>query len=280
MKSTILCALLFIFMTSCSEGNVKGSYWEASSLKGKVESVKTITFEAERRFGEIAKGDIDEIEFCKFDNKGKLLEVSQFDSDGETIYESFYTYDGDILRECKQYTFGKLERTTIFAPRKDNVDEVNIYNAEGDKIIQERHEYSDDNLLIAIKTYNLEDNSIDSVSFTYENGRLKSQICHDSDGSEAFSLYYEYKQGKMSTSISKYIFDNTMWGTKYTYDPLSKAIIQEENGSYGEDGAFKAHYTAIYQYEYDNKGNWIKKVSNKKDSREPLEIVEREIVYF
>lgn len=280
MKTTISCALLILSMTSCSEGNVKGYAWEDNGLKGKVESVKTITFEAERRFDEIAKGDIDEVEFCKFDNKGKLLEVSQFNSDGEARDEFFYTYDGDILRECKQYTFGKLDRTIIFVPRKDNVEEVNIYNAEGDKITQERREYSDDDL-IAVKIYNIEDNSIDSVSFAYENGRLKSQIYHASNGSEGFT-YYEYKQGKMFTSISKdkYSFDNTMWGTKHTYDPQTKAIIQEENGSYGEDGAFKAHNTTIYRYEYDKKGNWIKKISYKKDSRDPLEIVEREIVYF
>lgn len=118
------------------------------------------------------------------------------------------------------------------------------------------------------------------------------EIFHRKEGQEKFSYKYDQKGNRI---------EHTAYDIKYSYQYNDKGQVIEENIhdemdkistktiiKYDKKGNFikkTAHYLDVstkenytYQYTYDQKGNWVKRIEYK--DKNPIQITERVIEYY
>ena len=271
--SIVLFALLLL--TSCNNSNTTSL--DELNLKGRVLSVKAISYEAESKFGEIVKGDID--------FSGNSL--FSFNEAGMIIDKSFYDWDGDLDRkEISVYD------------EKGRISEVNEYDEDGDLYAKTVFEFVDDIIVSQIR-YDVD-------------GEVEFHIKYENDGRNIIRGEYivsEYNKGdywenklngsKLVESIS---YDNKGGkGSTSTYNTNTKLVKVELPDysievSYNETGdvdktlnaRFTEHSFSIheegsvyyYEYEYDSNNNWVKRITYKGEHKKPELITERIIKYY
>ncbi len=120
------CFLLFLIigLWSCSSSSDKINSLERAGLKGDVAEVITLIYDAELKFGDIVKDDVDEIMHDEYNADGYLLTTTEYDdiamgiddismkikhtydSDNNELSFAYYGYDGDV-RYQSDYLYEK-----------------------------------------------------------------------------------------------------------------------------------------------------------------------------
>lgn len=301
---SILCVTLFF--NSCK--NSKKSDCERYGLNTNVKSVSVKSYYAESKFGEIVKGDLDIIGhyLVLFDDKGYLTSISDFikgekliqkivfayDDENRLIKETFYNKDGDVSHLEEWVYEGKYLMQEKYI--SDKYVGVREYKRDGEKI----YEYTDydngERLLIA--------------KFLESSSRRAIYVIYDSLGNELEMVNKEYNEdGRLLKKIvnGESKADTTIWAynnsgelIKMTTSNYSGEINYNENNlpTYIKGGMVGTSMVDRYkeepffldsfkddeyyiEYEYDDKGNWIKKILYEGDMKKPYRIVERVIVY-
>lgn len=195
-----------------------------------------------------------ELERMIFDDYGFFIgiESATFDENGNKTASVLKSSSGQIL---EQRTFGYT---------KGLITEISNLDGDGEIILKQTNTYTDDKLL-STETYIEDGRTTGKTVYTYSGGKLISAAFFSPSGAKAVApigpclhahrVVYEYdKEGRLIRMVSYEINGTVKTTWNYLYN--DKGFRQEESR---EDVWSKV--TTSFTYEYDPKGNWIKKVS-------------------
>lgn len=296
---SILSILIFVSISCNNQIPKKESDLKKLELKGDVLVLKEYSFIAEEKFGEIVIGKPKWEDYwgrdkqMDFNNSGFLIKkveynwpISQFNMLGEfsETYKdmiSTYKYDSvgnleevlmiyeDSSFYCKYVyhydKYGKLTKLNWFKDeyleKSMNQDIYNYYYNEDDLVIlEEKVSPRRDRINLTINMYDDLGQKIRDETYYF------NMDCHLGE--------WEYKYDELGNLVE----ENQMTGwyieskTTFKYDNLQNPI---EKIKYDSDGKIETKST--YKYEYDEIGNWIKRIDFIDDT--PSFILTREITY-
>ncbi|MDF1673197.1 MAG: hypothetical protein P1U41_06805 [Vicingaceae bacterium] len=255
MKRLLIISVSLLTIISCgeinsfSESDYSNTDWRRLKLKGKVKAIKEIKFIAVGSFSEIVNGErvkhIYNKEFL-FNLDGFKIEQNDYIPDGTLANRIMYLYQNNQLVEYNEYdSQGLLFGTGKYEIGEDgNPKRLNYKTSDGRYNWSETYKYDDDNNIIEVDHFRTE-NSLDS----------KEIYTFNDDG--FLSASELLRDGEL---VSKNSFTTDKDGSR------TEMIY----------GADSSKYTYIYNY--DSKGNWVKKIVFKNDS--PSGVLIREIEYF
>lgn len=270
--------LLSLLIISCNDN--KTTDLDVNQLNGNVASVKISTYEADSKFGEIVKGDLEYngVSIIEFNESGYITSTSVFESNGELYSKSKYFY------------------------KEEKLDYVVGYNAEGDLEFKTVHNW-DNNELLSVIHYDKDGKEICRDTYEYENEKQKSYSFYYEDELETKGIVTKY-HGKICLESIEYDKNGKEKGKKINewkngkivkteYISYKESSCSSYSISYNENGYTKKSEncyilsntihlndgTYYYEYEFDDKDNWIKCIIFKGDSKKPYLLIEREIYY-
>jgi len=280
---TLVFATITLVFVACSGNSSKPDY----NLKGKVRHIRTTNYYAVERFGKFEKGELtDELEEpCLYDNyfslSGLMDSTVAYNRQKQLLYKSFNTFENDKIIAQKNYNGdGSLASSYDFSynEKTGEQEEVRRYDAkEGrrwryvvrrspndpsviEKIIYD--ENGDVNYRCKVKEYK-------------KNGTLVKEIVYNSDGDVERVAEYN--------NDGKILIDSAV-----IQESVSRWVYNKKGDVEYMESARRGDYH--YSYEYDSKGNWIKKIwysgyhdedeGPEHDECNPVYIQERVIEYY
>ena len=187
----------------------------------------------------------------KYDGKGNLIEKNEYDSRGHK-YKTLYKYDekGNLIERYKYLCLSEedyLAYNTLYKyDEEGNLIEENIHDSDGDPVTKQ--------------LYDKQGNRIQLNK--YLNGRLHECLLYDEKGNIIEKRIYESNGDPIVKMTCKYDEKGNYVEAIRTNSPWGRRDRTEYK----------------YEYEFDNKGNWINRLGFKDDRL--IEITEREIEYF
>ena len=179
-------------------------------------------------------------------------EVRKYDAKGNLI-ESVVSNDSGVHeRKVYAYENGKLVR-------------IVGYDAEGKLEWKQFNSYGKDGLLLEEK-YLIGEKAYGKTIFKYDrSGNLSELAFYAPNGAKALALIgpclgahrvtYAYNEQRQRLKVVQYDPNGEVsWSWQYSYD--SKGLITAESIGY-----YSSKQTSVYVYEYDSRGNWIKKTT-------------------
>lgn len=310
MKKYNLICLFFLAFASCTtKSNLENSF-EQYGLNQKVKSIRVLAYKAESKFGEIHKGELigglDDYQII-FDNNGLVEEKINFNGKGnmsnKEVYtydekyrvikvvhwgvtpsgsredEELLTYDGNFI---KSYEFhGGLNTGNYKQLYKNNgigITEIAYYKNDNLTSI-EKYELNKD-LPIKCIEYDASGKRIGHVEYRYnEDELLINQVYYDVDGKEVYSWACAYNKDGKPIKKTNLAFDDKEIVIEYNEKGLIYSIT---NAIALTDGTLQENIVTdinFYDYEYDENGNWIKRISYEGKAKIPDSVTERTIVY-
>lgn len=297
---TISALGAILFVSSCN--NEISSDCKLLGLNTTVKSVQVKTYKAESKFGEIVRGGLerDGNYLALFDKRGNLTSITDFDDDGEldsktvfayddenrlTNYTEYdwngdvdisieYVYEGNYLLKSKQKIYGKEYLTEY----KRNEEEIQEYTYFADGKIENTAKYLESSSTRASYiVYDNEGKELRTVQEEYDKeGRLIKQI--KNTGAEIDTTIWVYSKDGYLTEMS-----TTEYKGEIKYNDKNLPIYIKGGDLYNNtDVVLDPWYeNKVYnlEYEYDDKGNWIKQIVYEGEMKEPYTISDRTIVY-
>lgn len=255
MKRLLILSVSLLTLFSCgeitsfSESDNPNSDWRRLKLQGKVKAIKEIKFIAVGNFSEIVNGEKTKHIYNKeflFNLDGFKIEQNDYIPDGTLANRIMYLYQNNKLVEYNEYdSQGLLFGTGKYEiGEDDNPTRLNYKTSDGRYNWSETFKYDGNGNIIEVNHFRTE-KAMDSKE-----------------------IYNFNDDGYLSTSE---LHRDGNLVTKNTF-------ITDEEGSRTEMiyGADKSNFTYIYNY--DSKGNWVKKIVFENNS--PSGVLIREIEYF
>ena len=278
MKLRDLFFGMFVAMIICSCGKQQNDLtWQEAS--GNVKSIRTTGYEATEKFGEIREGavldDFDLNTLMKFNKDGFFTEFTNFNRSGNISQKrvSVYDEDGKLTKINKYDEYGdEIGRTVYTYNENKRVTKIVDYDKSGKVNYTENNEWDGDKITKNqfINEYSKGNYNINE----YKGNTIVKSVEYDKNGKPT-GEYTEYENEKMKKIIKK---DYTVIFT-YNDKGLCTSI---DNGQLFSTNSYSLEkgesYT--YDYEYDDKGNWVRKIERKKNSQIATRIFVREIEYF
>lgn len=276
MKRVLFLISLITFVTSCSKQQKFLSMFE---VNGNVKSIRTTVYKAVEKFGEVIQGDIISDEemnkLITFDENGNIKEISIFNKNGDLEKKSIYVYgvDNKVLRINKYDGYGNENGKTVYSYNEygkeieiidyDRIGKVNYTQKnewEGDKIIKNQfiNEYSDGK-------YNINE---------YDGNTLVKTVTYDKSGKKT-GEYIEYENEKIKRLVNPDFAISLSYNDKGICSSIVNGRLYDLNTYIWSGGN-----SYVFEYEYDENGNWIRKVEKQKDSQKAERIFVREIEYY
>lgn len=242
----------------------KKNDWYKENLKGKVVQITSKTYNANLKFGEIAKGDCEGESKVWFNENGFIIRRQNTNAKDTTLRIYDYDVQGDL---CRAMTIKLTSSTTdgITVQKRDTTAITTyeyIYDANGR--LKEQNDYdADRNLTKKIKHSYLQ--GTQTVTTYDGNGELKTHviitdggrkrvtpstngeqaevICDDRDRPITVSVPFSNIQGQRRDYALYYKYNN--------HNDLASISVTNNL-----DRA-KIEADSYYEYEYDKQGNWI-----------------------
>lgn len=196
-KSYFLIPMMLIIiglLTSCSNNND----WNRFGLNGKVKTYLEQYYEAEVKFGEWEKGDIQFIGHSRtsFDNDGNYKWVEYLDEDNELFYKCIPKREnGELIEEVVYDEDGKLINKSKFFRNSNDEQEFIQYDKDGVKTAQGKL-YIENNLVIRQQIQIFEEKKVKeeySDVFEYDkDGNTIGQKKSDINGEIIGNINYKY----------------------------------------------------------------------------------------
>lgn len=270
-----LLFLLSIVLVGCNNTTTD---WDNYQLKGNVEFVKLSFYDADSKFGEIVKGDLDYlgITTIEFNESGYITSTSEYYEDGDLYSKDIYSYKNDKLDNVIKYdSKGDLSYKTIYNWDADNLQSVIHYNEDGEETFKSISEYENGNL----KSYSYYRNGelVSKEIITKNNGDyVLESVSYDKDGKEIGTIINEWKNKQIVKR--RFISDEE---NSYSIFHNEKGLAIKSENCYVTQNAIYTSEEGIYYYEYefDDNDNWIKCIVYKGKIKEPYKLIEREIRY-
>lgn len=272
------------------------------NLNDKVKSISEFSYEAIDKFGVISKGkkirespfEIDK--YILFNEVGNQVEEDHYNSEGNLFLTYTFEYDdkGNQVEWNTHYSASNLDEKLIYKyDSKGRKIEMIKYNSSGSLDVKCTYKYDEQGNLIDWNTFNEfgykydeQGNVIDWNAFNefgklinktiYKYDDIGNQIemkWYDSDGNILARHTYNYDDKGNKIEVNWHTPTAFIPRFIYKYD-YHRNIIEEY--IYNSEGSLDLKKS--YEYEYDNKSNWIKKIVYIDNF--PAYILERKIVYY
>jgi hypothetical protein len=271
MKNLILLAvILFLHLSSYSQGisfNLKND-----NLKGQVHTVYHKTFKVR------ASGEMQQKYAVKstYATNGDLTSVENYGYDTKLDSKELYNYKGGKLEKISLLnSVGKEDKTTQFSY---NNKQILIAQKKQDSKRNIEHEttykYNEKGLLLS-KTKTIP--SIDytmTESYVYDNRTNQMVVKAKKARIGATKETFEYNKKGLVSKKSEYNAIGELFSViTYKYNKNNDKISLDKFNPKGEKTYFET-----YDYVYDVKGNWIKRISFEKGKKVSQET--RDISYY
>lgn len=254
--SFLIISSMFVFAAFAQKQN---NDWMRMKLKGKVRSVKEVSYSAIDKPGETQKQKgkrTDSLAYI-FTNNGNLTELQTYNPDGSLKEKINYKYDtkGNKIEENVFNPDGSLKEKYTYKYEfydNGNISNMKTYKQDGSLVFTFSYLYNDDG--------NMEENE----TTTYINSmtiRQKIRYSYNFRGNLAFA---------------------------HTFNPDGSGILRSEVYTYDEDGNINEQYginkagerqkTYTYTYKLDKNLNWTEKRTM--ENNVLTSIIKRIIVYY
>lgn len=276
LRDFILGMIVAMIICSCGKQQNDLTRHEAS---GDVKSIRTTGYEATEKFGEISKGDVlynqSVNNLIEFNKDGYITEISNFNHSGDLSQKSVYVYDGDgNVTKINKYDGGgdEIGRTVFTYNNNKKVTKIVDYDESGKINYTRKNEWEGDKVT---KTQLINEFSEGNYSmYEYNGNTLVKSVVYDKNGKPT-GEYTEYENEMIKKIVNKDFTTSLTFNSK----GLCTSIVNGQLFNTNTYSLVKGEsYT--YDYEYDDKDNWIKKIERKKDSQKATRIFVREIEYF
>ena len=284
MKKVLLGILALLLCVSCS--NRKNSLYY-DNLKGKVKTLKSVTYEAKYKFGEVEKGEIvSELWehplgrysygniglFIKhYDKKGNLELSERFDTELELESKTEYFWEkGWIMGYKTRYEDGAIEEWSCKRNKRygEIIEETLSSEWLDYKTVRTIRE-DDAEMTDWVRDNEYHDEFLEgrpqqekgSYKTIRKKGEVLQRIYYNEAGEETSTVTYGERERIMTVQ------NDDGSSVTFEYNDLGDVVKMVDSG---EEYAF--------EYEYDKHDNWIKRITYKGDT--PLYIEEREIEYY
>jgi hypothetical protein len=262
-----------------------------AGLRGKVKSVKTCTYSATERFGEIAKGAPVEECFEWYYNEQGYKTESRNDCDwlsgltvgkyhAKVIYK--YNASGHLAEAFYYDKDGKLSSKIVYKRVVTDYGAVAIFLTDAD---------DEDISYVPYYLYNVNGNLIEESSI---NGTYRKSHYYDENGRCVETLFYDFWENQKYDVVShseEYEYNDKNDCVRQStsqfqnYDEWSEESAPEETAviTMTIDSiryAITKSDITYYSYVYDAHGNWMQRTEMQGEAKKPHIIVERTIEYY
>lgn len=257
MKITLIAIPLLLL--GCENNQKEKTDLTEMNLIGEVKQFQEIDYDAIEKFGEVVKGEQDGfIKESYFNEQGAETATYwyEFDRNQGYRFEIINDQDGNKLEERDFGLDNKLSSIVKYTYDDNwNLIEENSYNDDGS--LFRRHKYEIDNKGNVIKSneYDQAGILITSNIYTYDENNNKVEWAeYDSNGKLEIKSNYKYDKQNNIIEIN--------------------TDFPELENSFGRIG------TTYYNYEYDKRGNWIKRIEFVGTGKKAKKITYRTITYY
>ena len=308
-KDNFLFLLMIFIMTSCSATVIK-DYEEnllfINNIKGKVKSIRSETFEATEKFGEVQKGDpttpyfslpvysiITGNSFYEFTKQGKLKTEEYNTEDYSYIRTLNYDDSWNIIEEVynSEYNDNQNEKTTKYKFEKNVLVSSVTYDKDGKESAMSDYVFEDD-LIKEISTKDKDGKLTTKIKYSYSNG-IQTESIYNGEGELAQEFKRDINGRTLETFLSyigrAYIIyeEDNVFPVEikfYEDNEITSKLVLEFDDKYNiteiteidEDGAVDTKYN--FTYKFDEKGNWVEQAVYEDGDIEYL--TTRKIEYF
>ncbi len=275
----LLFALIVMAICSCTQ--TSQTDLSKHNISGNIYSVSYKEYEANIVDGSIVPGEqMRNSTTIYFDQDGMVLESNTHNRRGYLMNKSIYSYSEDLkIDKISAVTFrnGSIQDTyeAKYSYKDNELDIIREYRNE-ELLMLKKHIYTDGNLS-KVSSYDKNDELIDYTEY-------KSYA--DNNPTE---IVYVNNVEEKTTKIK---YNNGLWvemviTTPQDYSKIS--VERDKNGlpvkssqcafTVGEEYVFSPYYLG-YKYEYDQNGNWIRRITTDITTDTPISITERNIEYY
>ena len=273
--------LLFISLLGCT--TEKKTDLRNLSLQGKVKQMIETQYIAVEKFGKIEKGDLYRESngwdmTIDFNEQGNYSRITYFDSYGREVgYTDFsYNEQNQLVAEQNYDAEGNLsDNRTYSYDEKNRVNQIIRFNNAGGLTGSTLTEYDDKKNMIERATYNARGRLLGKeVSKTNENDfPIETKIYNSENNLVNYRTEVFDKKGLRRELTALSPEEDVLMKISFDYDKRGNLILQE-----GTDETGAAFLPVRYEYEFDNRKNWIKRVEYIGDK--PTFVVERQFQYY
>lgn len=237
-----------ILLASC---NSKKNDLKESNLKGKIWKLKETRFEGQEKFGKYQIGDKRYYghQFYVFNEDGNLLESQRLDRKGKIERISKYSYD-----------------------KNGNCTEITTY--EDDKVVLKQVNQIDNNHIVETQVFDEEGKLTKKYQYDYSGADISGGKVFNSDGGLNVTFKNEISSGLLTKQIVKDSLEEIT--SIRIYERNKEGDIITQKVEYPKD---TTEYVYTFQYDYDEKGNWLKQYQFDEDGKID-DILVRNIVYY
>lgn len=291
MRKTIFTLMGFAvcLLVSCTQ---EKNDLEQYQVKGNVKSIMTKYFKAVEKFGEVTLGDCrfyDDSGLVCFNTDGLITEKTSYDCDGSILTKSVYEYDSDNLlsnvtyyKVDWQHPNGSLDSKEVYQynEKRQLVQSIR-YDSNGVEILKVIYEWEGKN---CVKTMTYHNELLSRVQVNEYNGNsIVKSVLTDSDGIEIKRM--EYADNRLSKEVIKdYVSKSSEIKNSVPKEDIITTYRYNDKGLCCEIGdaslTLSKGKSYTFEYEYDQKGNWIKCTKKNSQTKIATIIAIREITYY
>ncbi len=255
---TLLTFALFVSLASLLSAQNIASDAILDGYHGKVKNVTKITYEARTDFtGVTSEGDLLEHLETAYNSKGWRKTMTYVTPEADIIFRSRFKHDGFGLTTVEQ-----------IVDNNENIIGRTYYSYDAQNVLKEM--WVED-----------ADRQIESRTlFRFDaQGRLVQRSINDANGNIFKREVYTYNGNNVEKKV---VFDRSgkkMQEWRYEYDANNEPVSQT---LYDYSEAEPEMYITIFQYEYDDHGNWTRRTESEIVNGDPVMqyIITRKIEYF
>ena len=281
MKNLYNCIIIFclcVLFASCTTKQKPDT--ENVGLKGKVKSVREVSYEAFGSADTLVQGEIVVTEespncYITYNPQGYISTITTYDIDNQEETSWLYHYDkkGTKLQSAVFFLVGHvLKDSVVYLYEKNRAVELVHYNDEQEIVKRNHRKFKQGNIIE--ERILTPDNSVEQISkYIYKKGRLIEGQVYSSDGKLTLSCRYKYDNKGNMLSTTLFDKDNTYTNKiSYHYNAEGFPIVEVKQ---------RAGYTTLQLnniYVTDQMGNWTQRIMLCED--EAFKITKREIEYY
>jgi hypothetical protein len=310
MKTTIHFLIILSFLLSNYTSIFAQTTLEKQKLRGEVKSISSVVYDSRVEEDEIALLDITKSSKQTFNESGYMTSNQQ-QKNSETMNEGPLRKKVYVLNEDNKVTKetsyaddvkGKYSQNTY---KNGLLIEATYYKADETPIGTQSFTYDDNGNKLTSDAIDKDGKPIQKLELTYTKDNKVASTKNSRKGKLVYSAKYEYlneKEEKIITLNTKTEEETIMhYSIKthddnknilsiimYTPDGTVKSTSSYEYNKQGDQtltkrviaGKEEKDYSQMrYEYDYDEKGNWIQKIEYLKNG-ESSNVTKREIEYY
>lgn len=276
MKSVLAFMLAMVVVTGINAQSKND--WYDMQLKGKVKSIKTKETHRYKKNGVFTEWEKSYSRLTQFNPTGFRTEYTEYYANDSISYKITYKYNGRDKTAELSY-FDKLLKPTVKKTHKlddkGRLSEILEYSRDGELDRRYAYAYDDRGNLAEVIYYKKDGTLGNKTTYKYDDKNNRTEWKLETPG--------------YATSSRKFIHDDKGNMTEETWHNGKGEIdfrfvrTYDANGNKIQELKYKGATQLLdmtkWNYEYDKKGNWIKKIDLTSDGID-FHTEERTIVYY